>query len=257
MAPDEEPFCHELPSPQTAVDLFAGQWSSRLPPPYDKLTGGTVPLFEDDRIVWGADQIGGVKAKRVLELGPLEGGHTYILDRLGASEITAIEGNTRAFWRCLVAKEVLGIPNSQFLCGDFVAYLRDAVGRQDRWDLCLAVGVLYHQQDPVDLLELVTKVSDHILLWTHYYDAEKLGPDFASRSEKTTAGFDHVLYRHEYGPAVRAENFCGGLNPWTSWMLRSDIVGALDHFGFKVTETAFDDPDHPNGPAFCLVASRR
>jgi hypothetical protein len=257
MSLDIEPFCHEAPSPHTAVDLFAGQWSSQLPPPYEKLTGGTTPLFDDERITWGAAQLGGVKDSGVLELGPLEGGHTFMLDRLGAAHVTAIEGNTRAFLRCLVVKELLGMPSAHFLCGDFVPYLRDAIERQERWDLCLAVGVLYHQQDPVGLLELVTQVSDRLLLWTHYYDAELQGPDFAIPSEKTTAGFDHTLYRREYGQTVDWPEFCGGLNQWTSWMTRTSLLSALDHFGFVVEGVAFDDAHHPNGPAFCTASRRR
>jgi hypothetical protein len=263
MPATEDLFCSALPTPQTAVDLFAGQWSSQFPPPYERLTGATTQLFEDPRITWGVAQFGGVKDMGVLELGPLEGGHTYMLDQLGASEITAIEGNQHAFLRCLVAKEVLGMANARFLCGDFVAYLRDAVDHRRRWDLCLAVGVLYHQQDPVGLLELVAQVSDRILLWTHYFEAEilsrppRLASDFAPPSTKTTGGFPHVLYRHEYGASVGSQTFCGGLRPWTSWMVRSDIVGALEHFGFEVVGVAFDDVDHPNGPAFCLAARRR
>ncbi|MHB8594153.1 MAG: class I SAM-dependent methyltransferase, partial [Acidimicrobiales bacterium] len=140
---------------------------------------------------------------RVLELGPLEGGHSYMLDCLGASGVTAIEANQRAYLRCLIAKELLGIPSARFLCGDFMAYLQDAVRRGASWDLCVAVGVLYHQKDPVSLLELATQVSDRLLLWTHYYDAEVIGrrpelaANFPSAERRTAAGFAHVLHRHE------------------------------------------------------------
>ena len=257
----DDAFCRALPSAQTAVDIFAGQWSSRLPPPFEALTGGTALLFEDDRITWGDARFGGVKGMRVLELGPLEGGHTFMLDRLGASEVTAIEANQQAYLRCLVAKELLGIPSASFLCGDFMAYLRDAVERGARWDLCLASGVLYHQQDPVTLLELATQVSDRLFVWTHYYDTDvidrrqEIAAKFATASENSTSGFRHTLYRYEYGEALDWQGFCGGLASWTTWMNKSDIVGALEHFGFEVVGT-LDDPDHPNGPAFCFAARR-
>ena len=184
-----------------------------------------------------------------------------MLDRLGASEVTSIEANQQAFLRCLISKELLGIPSASFLCGDFMAYLGDAVDRQARWDLCLASGVLYHQQDPVTLLELATRVSDRLFVWTHYYDAGILDrrqdriAKFAAGSEQTTAGFRHTLYRYEYGEALDWQGFCGGLASWTTWMSRADIVGALEHFGFQVIGT-LDDLDNPNGPAFCLAARR-
>ncbi|HUY65095.1 MAG TPA: class I SAM-dependent methyltransferase [Acidimicrobiales bacterium] len=259
----EDSFCRDMPGPDSAVGLFAGQWSSRLPPPYEDLTGAGADLFEDGRITWAASQFGNLRDMRVLELGPLEGGHSYMLDRMGVAEVTAIEANRRAYLRCLVVKEVLGMPAAHFLCGDFMAYLRDAVSRGDRWDLCLAVGVLYHQQDPVALLELACSVSDRLLLWSHYYDGAILGrrpelaANFPSSRSQTTAGFTHTLHRHEYGASLGWQGFCGGLDTWTTWMTRADIFGALEHFGFEVTATAFDDHDHPNGPALCLAAVNR
>jgi hypothetical protein len=260
---ENNPFCSVRPSPQTAVDLFAGQWNSELPSPYDKLTGGSATLFADDRIAEAVDQFGGVKDLRVLELGPLEGGHTFMLDRLGVAEVTAIEANKQAFLRCLVAKELLGIPSSHFLCGDFMAYLRDAADSGTHWDLCLASGVLYHQQDPVALLELATQVSDRIYLWTQYYDADVmarrpgLSAKFSSPVETTTAGFHHSLYRRDYGSsALGSLRFPGGLKGWMTWMTKPDILSSLQYFGFEPIGM-FDDPDHTNGPALRLTAKRR
>ncbi len=260
----DDSFCREMPGPRTAIELFAGQWSSRLPPPFEDLTGAISPLFDDARIRWADSQMGGVRGMRVVELGPLEGGHTFMLERLGAAEITAIEANRGAFLRCLIVKDLLGLNRARFLCGDFVTYLGEAARTSpDRWDLCLAVGVLYHQQDPVLLLDLASRTSDRILLWTHYYDERvissrpELAVDFTSVSEATTAGFRHTLYRHEYGAVLGCERFCGGLVTWTSWMSKEDILGCLDYLGFEVLEVGFDQPDHPNGPAVCIAAARR
>ena len=114
------------------------------------MTGGSSTLFSDSRITWGVEHLDGVADMRALELGSLEGGHTFMLDRLGVAEVTAIEANKLAYLRSLVVKELLGIPSAQFLCGDFPAFLRQAVEAGSQWDLCLAIGVLYHQQDPVN-----------------------------------------------------------------------------------------------------------
>jgi hypothetical protein len=255
-------LCRAEPSPKNAVDIFAGQWSSEFPAPYAELTGATTRLFEDGRIAWAEEQFGGMKAMRVLELGPLEGGHTYMLDRLGAAEVTAIEANEGAYLRCLIAKELLGMPSARFLCGDFMPYLRHAVAREDRWDLCLAIGVLYHQQDPVALLGAATRVSDRLLLWTHYYDADsmrdhpKVASAFTSAHEVTTDGFAHTLHRRHYGAAGKLGGYCGGLSNWASWMPRADILRALDHFGFELIGLS-EDADHVNGPSLTLAARRR
>jgi hypothetical protein len=37
---------------------------------------------------------------------------------------------------------------------------------------------------------------------------------------------------------------------------RHDLFGALEHFGWRVEQTGFDQPDHPHGPALALIAAR-
>src|SRR6187402_1626923 len=86
-------YVHAAPSPQLALDLFKGDWWSAVP----GLQAGSTPLFDDSRIRWAVEHLGGVTGRRILELGPLEGGHTYMLERAGAASVVAIEANTRAY----------------------------------------------------------------------------------------------------------------------------------------------------------------
>ncbi len=247
------------PSPQHALDIFAGEWASKLPPPLDHLTAGSALLFDDARVEWAIERLGGVAGKRVLELGPLEGGHTYMLDRAGAAEVLAIEGNRRAYLKCLVVKELLGLRAARFVCGDFTAYLREP---DRRFDVAFASGVLYHMVTPVELLASLAKVSDALFLWTHYYDEALLGRTtrtahrVTAGTEASHDGFAHRLYRHDYGAALGSQGFCGGSRPYSHWLTRDDILAALRHFGLNHIEIAFEQPDHANGPAFCVVARR-
>ena len=47
--------------------------------------------------------------KTVLELGPLEGAHTYQLHQRGAN-IVAVEASKQAYLKCLITKEIVGLP---------------------------------------------------------------------------------------------------------------------------------------------------
>jgi hypothetical protein len=67
----------------------------------------SVLLFDDNRIKWFEQQCAGFAGKRILELGPLEGGHTCMLSRAGAASITSIESNTAAFLKCLIVQNTL------------------------------------------------------------------------------------------------------------------------------------------------------
>lgn len=253
-------YVRSAPSDQTALDLFRGEWSSALPTSRPELRAGYIPLFEDPRITWALDQIGGVAGQRVLELGPLEGGHTYMLEQAGAESILAIEANRHAFLRCLVTKEILGLGRSRFLLGDFVEYLRVNDGR---FDVCLASGVLYHVPDPAELIHLISRVTDRIILWTHYYDKVLIGRSrrvrrhFRGKEDRLCCrGFEYSAYRYDYGRSLNSDAFCGGAGRHGNWVPRDQILACLDHFGFRDLRIGFDERHHVNGPAF-LICGRQ
>lgn len=257
-------YCSDTPSPQTAVDIFAGEWASRLPAPLANVHAGSAPLFEIAHVSWGVKALGGIEGQHVVELGPLEGGHTYLMDRMGASEVVAIEANTRAYLKCLIVKELLGIPAARFECGDALRYLENRLARgHEKFDFCLASGVLYHFVNPVEALDLITRSSDRLLLWTMYYDEdivrsrEDLSVKFPSATESEYAGYRHTLYRQEYLQALDYKGFCGGSAASSAWMTRSDILGALEHFGFEIVDIGFEEENHKgNGPCICIAARR-
>jgi hypothetical protein len=247
------------PSPQNALDLFRGEWAGALPAPFDGYRAGALPLFADRRLEWGLRELGGAEGRRVLELGPMEGSHTYLLERHGARAITAVEAHPRAFLRALVLKEVLGLTRARFLLGDFVKYLETT---DDRFDLGVASGVLYHMADPVALLVHLARVCDGLYLWTHYYDAHFIvrRPNVDARFEplvaRTVHGFEHAVYPYFYDAERYRPSFCGGPLTSSVWLDRDTLVAALRHVGFTQVATAFEEPDHIHGPSMALVARK-
>lgn len=250
-------YVQEAPSGAAAIEVFGGQWSSRLPPPYDKISG-SAELFADARIDWMLEVLGGVRGGRVLELGPLEAGHTYMLDRAGAASITAVEGNTRAFLKCLIVKELFRLERSHFLCGDIQAFLAEC---HDTYDVCLASGVLYHMRQPVEVLQEMARLSDRLVLWTHYYDPAVLdepevAAHFGPQSSRTVGDLTFTEHHYEYNDALAWEGFCGGSAHYANWIERETILESLRRAGFSSIEIGFDEPMTPRGPAFAVVAQR-
>src|SRR5688572_15155391 len=82
------------PSFTAPFDLFKGEWASIVP----GYGGGFAELFDDARVRWIEEQMGGFAGKRILELGPLEGGHSYMMAKAGGI-VTSIEANIRAFMK--------------------------------------------------------------------------------------------------------------------------------------------------------------
>ena len=241
------------------LDIFEGEWASRFPPPFEALNAGSIPLFQDSRVHWMFQELGGIGGFRVLELGPLEAGHSYMLDRSGAAAVLSIEANRRAFLKCLIAKEILGMPSVNFVLGDFREFLA-ATG--DRWDLCMASGVLYHMREPVHLLRDIATHTDRLFLWTHYYDESvvRKNPNLSRRFRGHMAGqtgtLSYTLHRLNYLEALQAKRFCGGNAHYSHWLTRDAILDALRHFGFQKLSIGQDLPDHLHGPCFCVLATR-
>lgn len=253
-------YVRSAPCPQNALDIFQGEWSSALPGEYASLRAGESRLFEDDRITWAAEALGGFEGRTVLELGPLEGGHTYMIEKLGAASVVAVEANVRAYLKCLITKELLGLRRCRFLCGDLMEYLRTD---PTRFDICIASGVLYHMRRPVDLLALLAARTDRLFLWTHYYDPAAIarnGPvaeRFTGSAPADHAGFRHTLHRYEYRQALEWNGFCGGSESYSHWMEREAILACLRWLGFDELRIGFEDPDFPHGPCFGVAALRR
>lgn len=253
-----ENYATEPPSAQLALDIFKGEYISRFPSDTG-LTGGEANLFEDGRIDWLHSKVD-LRDRTVLELGPFECGHSYMMQKLGAKQVVGIESNSRIFLKALIVKEVLGLDKVELRYGDFLPYLRSG---PPKYDVCVASGVLYHMTNPIELLALASRVSDTLFIWTHYYDEELVSRSRNVQERLTPAGdvaYDGLsfpVFKYHYGTRdLSARTFCGGSNEFSYWMHRDSIITCLKHYGFDEIELAFDHPDHQNGPSVAILARR-
>ncbi len=251
-------YVDTAPTAQNAIDAVPG-WSRSILPLIG--TAGTdVHLHVDPRITWCLDQFGPATGRKILELGPLEGMHTYIVDQQQPEIIHAIEANRLSYLRCLITKELLDLKRAKFLHGNFLPWLEQT---EFRYDLIIASGVLYHMRDPIHLLELMAKRSNALYLWTHYF-SEQAMPEGDLRRSAFSGDIENVdfhdlrvpLHRRGYHGAWKNDTFCGGMHDRHYWMEKNDILRVLGTLGFENVRTAHDQPDHPNGPAFSVFAQR-
>jgi hypothetical protein len=238
----------QAPAPEHLVRLFEGQWVSALP----GLPSGDVPLFADDRITWALDLAGGVRDRRVLELGPLEGGHSFMLERAGAAEVHAIEANTLCYLKCLLVQQLFGLERTRFELGNFTPWL---LANQERYDVVVAAGVLYHLSDPVPVLDAVCRTADRVYLWTHYVDQGLMPATdrrykrwFVGVEEHEHRGTAYPLHRRAYKRnPTKDPKFIGGVHTTTAWLEKQTILDVFAAHGFEV-QVAHEADNH-SGPS--------
>jgi len=248
------------PSDQAILDIFDGEWSSAMPSHSGLTTRpGSAPLFEDPRVTWVETALGGFRDRSILELGPLEAGHSYMLQQAGARRVVAVEANSRALLKCLAVQKILRLDRVEFLFGEFNEYLENS---SETFDVVFASGVLYHTVNPIRTLELIAAAAPRVFLWTHYYDRKLiedrgLQHQFEQVSVTDFRGLSVTLAKRLYGQALEWKGFCGGGVDYANWLDRPSLMALLGLVGYSQLSVAFDQPDHPNGPAIAICAEQR
>jgi hypothetical protein len=224
-----------FPSHQNAVELFGDRWLTRIEEVYPGLKSGPdTYLRADTRPVIAANHLGyapgSFHGMHVLELGPMEGMHTYQIDKLGAESVTSIEANSNAYLRCLVMKEILQY-RCKFLLGDALKYLQKC---NTNYDLIFCSGILYHMENPYELIKAIAQRTNRVFLWTHYFDpALPKGPDCKPRTVNCD-GLEMVFYEHTYNVDLNTQSFWGGNHATAAWLSKDTIDGLFRHFGFQL-----------------------
>lgn len=216
------------------VEAFDGEWVSTLP---GLDTGGRFELWNDKRIARAA-HILNVRGSRVLELGALEGCHSWLLQSLGAVSVHAIESDEAAYQRCLAVKVLLALNRVDFERGDFHHILTTC----DRFDVVFACGVLYHSPTPVELLSLITSRTSRLYLWTHY-------------TNEADATIEHAGRQYHAKRIEHVDRGLGSGEPFTLWLTLPSLIDALTSLGW-LSLIVDVDSEHENGPAVEIICRK-
>jgi SAM-dependent methyltransferase len=170
----------------------------------------------------------------VLELGSLEGGHSFALAKRGYT-VTAVEGREENLARARYVQRLLDLP-VRFLHADIE---RNRLVEFGSFDTVFCVGLLYHLPEPWRLLDELPALAPRLFLNTHY----------ARRAETEQAGLAGCWY-HEFG----LPDPLSGLSARSFWLTLPSLLRRLEQAGFDEIELV-DLPSNPNGPMVTLAAS--
>ena len=200
----------------------------------DRAYGGDAELVDDGRIAAFFDVF--PDCRTVLELGSLEGAHSFSLARR-VEHVTALEGRRANIEKARLVQRLVGIDNVTFVEADVERFELGGLGR---FDALFCVGLLYHLAEPWALVDRFATASDRVFLQTHY----------AANAEESREGLPGRSYP-EYGK----RDPLSGLSPSSFWLTLPALTGRLEQNGYAVRELERND-DHPHGPIVTLVARR-
>lgn len=245
------------PTKQNIFDRFKGNFATRFP---GVDTGGYADLSDDERIHW-CNSLLNLKDKNILECGPLELGHSYMMHNFGCNKITAVENNWFCYLKCLAVKESLKINNVDLLFGDVIEYLKEST---DRFDFVVCSGILYHLPNPIELIHLISLFTENVFIWTHIYD-EKSSTMKIQSIDKAQIEYDGEVYsggRQNYqdkGNSKLESLYCGGKFKISFWISETDLYKALKKYGFINIQKNEElcDLNHVYGPCISIFASKK
>jgi len=251
-------YASGAPNAQATVDIFKGTWCTKLP---NGLVSGPADNFHDSRVALAERELG-FNGKTVLELGPMEAGHTYGIHAHGAKSIVAIEGNSDCYLKCLIVKEMYDLERAKFLYGDFLPYLEQ---EDQRFDIIFASGVLYHMAEPLKLLAEIKKHTDKTYIWTGFYDKVIMEPAYGDQFKKRFG--EPVTIRYGdftcegipqwYEDMLGLPNYVGGASHGSTWLRKDDIVRFLRYLGFDRVDVFDVDLSYGYAPRFSIVAETK
>ena len=138
-----------------------------------------------------------VRDLSVLELGPFEGHHRVILEKMGVRENIAIESRTDNLQKCLRIKEKYGLNRTTFVQGDLEGLYNgtEHLKQLNRtFDLVFCLGVLYHVPEPGKALEWFRSKAKTLFLGTHYPE-----PDTPADAVYSYKGKSYHVREHREG----------------------------------------------------------
>ena len=201
--------------------------------------GGNFDALNDVRIGQFFDVF--PKVESVIELGSLEGGHSFALAQNAAvKRVLAIEGRAANIAKAKLVKEVLEDKKVEFLEADIEKLDFEQFGR---FDAVFCSGLLYHLPRPWELIPKLARVSPNIFIWTQISEEAK--------AKKMRAGWRGKFYREGgfFDPL-------SGLSKKSYWLSLGSLIGLLTANGYREVKIIEHNLAHPKGNSVTLAATQ-
>jgi SAM-dependent methyltransferase len=142
-----------------AMRDFLSPWNHNIALPHGVYTGACDTYYPAHREIMRVvrEQLGrDFSGRRILDIGCLEG-YFSIECALHGAQVLGVDGKLLNVRKCEFVRSVLGIERATFTLGDAMKVTHESAGR---FDAVLALGLLYHLEDPYTFLTNVAALCD-------------------------------------------------------------------------------------------------
>jgi hypothetical protein len=165
--------------------------------------------------------------QRVLEIGPLEGHHSIILEKMGVRENIALESRADNLRKCNRIKDKYRLDRTRFLQHDLERLYRGEEQEQfsGQFDLVFCLGVLYHVPEPGPALEWFRSQSPTLFLGAHYPEnGEGEAEIYSHRGQQ---------YRCRLFTEGGISDPIMGMSPKSVWPFEPDLLALIRDCGYR------------------------
>ena len=222
----------QLDNPAPADEVLPGPWLSGVLQMANRHYRPSIlryhrTSFGDDQRLKYIAYFLDVRDQRVLEIGPLEGHHSVILEKMGVRENIAIESRATNLQKCLRTKEKYHLDHTQFLQFDLEALYKgqQTLPAMGSVDLVFCLGVLYHLPDPGRALAWMRSQASTLFLGTHYVDEKSRKPGLYSYRGKS--------YRVQEWAEGGIDDPISGMSPVSTVLYEQDLLRLIRDAGYS------------------------
>jgi hypothetical protein len=206
----------------------------------ERTYGGGISAVGDERLERFFRYVPNVET--ILELGSLEGAHSFILaQHPGVKRVVALEGREANLRKARFIQELLRIDHVEFAQANLEHADLRGFGE---FDAAFCCGLLYHLPEPWRLIEQLSAIAPVLFLWTQYAaenEARDLGNGLRGKTH-VEGGADEPL---------------SGMSATATWLTLDSLRDLLVRSGYGNVEVIYDDHGHANGPAVTIGAAIR
>jgi SAM-dependent methyltransferase len=149
----------------------------------------------------------GINGARVLDAGCWDGYYGFQFIRRGAKFLKGVDLRAEAVRRANLIRDYFGYENCEFERRN----IQDKEFNDERYDIALLYGVLYHLSAPIDVMKRIGAVTSAMLL-VNTYASKEPGPVLKLKREnpgKDSTGFQELVTTPSEAAVVDMLDFAG------------------------------------------------